>query len=300
MARKGIEYDDIAQAVEQLMQQGQKPTILKIREQLGGVGSPNTISKYFKEWKERALAYNQQAGSGNHQAAQNQASQGDTTESESHKTSQSDTTEPHQATTGSEAPMAKHNSSASAAQAQHSSAATPDQHSTADNSNSTAESSSNSTATSSSEQTDGESSPSEAGPDASRSAINADVNALINNTRQLSTEMVNAMANEWEMILNEDNEEVKIRKLHAALIKEQTRREAAEKVAQESKAYSETLKEQVAQRINDLRDSLEAEISFLQTQIRTLKKESQANVEYYRTQLEKANNKLINLASQNS
>ncbi len=94
------------------------------------------------------------------------------------------------------------------------------------------------------------------------------------------------------MILNESNPELKIRKLYAALVKEQTRRESAEQVAKEARIYADTLKEQTTQRISDLRDSLEGQIAFLNGQIRQLKRESEQSLEYYRNQLEKSNNAL--------
>ncbi|MDC0534407.1 DNA-binding protein [Francisellaceae bacterium] len=231
MARTGISYEDVVSVIENLMVNGEKPTILKIREALGGSGSPNTISKYLKQWKESALASNKSKTPLNITEEINQPSD-----------SINDHVEPmsdNKSTNSIENPTAKQQ----------------------------------------------------------LESLSPSIQALIDSSKSVSSELLNAMSTEWNIILNEKDEEIKIRKLHAALIKEQTRREASEKVAQESKLYSETLKSQVAQRITELKDSLESEIAFLNGQIRKLKKESEADIDYYRAQIEKANNKLINIAS---
>ncbi|WP_119343736.1 DNA-binding protein [Facilibium subflavum] len=115
------------------------------------------------------------------------------------------------------------------------------------------------------------------------------IQALLDSSANASHDILNTMSDEWGVILNEQNMEVKIKKLYAALVKEQTRRETAEKVAKEAKNYADIIKEQTSQRIADLRDTLESQIAFLNGQIRQLKRESQADLEHYRSQLEKAN-----------
>jgi len=50
MGRIGITYYDVAQAATTIMQQGQQPTIDRIREHLG-TGSKTTISTHLKQWK---------------------------------------------------------------------------------------------------------------------------------------------------------------------------------------------------------------------------------------------------------
>jgi hypothetical protein len=97
------------------------------------------------------------------------------------------------------------------------------------------------------------------------------------------------MLDEWDMILNENDSDIKVKKLYAALTKEQTRRKTAEKIAKEAKVYSEVVKEQTVRRISDFRYSLESQITFLNRQIRQLKHESETHLGYYRSQLEKAN-----------
>ncbi len=232
MARTGISYEDVASVIENLMVNGEKPTILKIRETLGGIGSPNTISKYLKQWKEQALKSNIDS------------------------IPESSVEKIPAAISSTNKPV--------------------DTMSNNENRNISSEN------MTSKQQLE---------------SLAPSIQALVESSKNASSELLNAMNTEWNIILNEKDDEIKIRKLHAALIKEQTRREAAEKVAQESKVYSETIKSQVAQRINELKDSLEAEIAFLNGQIRKLKKESESDIDYYREQIEKANNKLINLAS---
>jgi len=50
MGRIGITYLDVAQAATTIMQQGQQPTIDRIRERLG-TGSKTTIAAHLKQWK---------------------------------------------------------------------------------------------------------------------------------------------------------------------------------------------------------------------------------------------------------
>ena len=52
MPKPGITYAEVVTAIEALMSSGDKPTIQKIRTQLGERGSPVTISKHVKAWKE--------------------------------------------------------------------------------------------------------------------------------------------------------------------------------------------------------------------------------------------------------
>lgn len=115
------------------------------------------------------------------------------------------------------------------------------------------------------------------------------VKALMTSAEHLSHELLTSLSDEWNLILDERDTEIKARKLYAALVKEQTRRETAEKIAKEAKAYGDAIKEQTTQRIVDLRDSLESQIAFLNGQIRQLKRESDTNLEHYRAQLERAN-----------
>lgn len=121
------------------------------------------------------------------------------------------------------------------------------------------------------------------------------VQSLIASSAELSHDILNSMSEEWNIILHEPNEEIKLKKLYAALVKEQIRRETAEKISKEAKNYADTMKAQATQRISDVRDSLEGQIAFLNGQIRQLKRESEASLDHYRDQLEKANTHLAEL-----
>jgi hypothetical protein len=221
MARPGITYEAVAEAAQALLLRNEKITILKIREEMGDVGSTTTISKFYKEWKEQALASS---------AAATQ-----------HVT---DTT---QSTAIPEQPVVQ--------PVQNEAEATP--------------------------------------------AADPNVQALINNAKHLSQEMLNTMSNEWDIILNETDPEIKARKLHSALIKEQARRESAENMGRDARQYADDIKTQITHRVNDLRDTLEGQIAFLNGQIRHLKKNSEVDLEYYRHQLTKANEKILTISREN-
>ncbi len=219
MARPGITYEAVAEAAQALLLRGEKITILKIREELGGVGSTTTISKFYKEWKEQALA---SSAAATKPATETAAAQPEVA--------------PTQATQPAEAIT---------------------------------------------------------------TAADQNVQALINNARNLSQEMLNTMSNEWDIILNEKDLEIKVRKLHSALIKEQSRRESAENMGRDARQYAEAIKTQITHRVNELRDTLESQIAFLNGQIRHLKKASEEDLEYYRCQLTKANEKIIDISKEN-
>ncbi len=51
MARAGIKYEEVVEAVLQLQKQGDNPTIQRIREWLG-TGSFTTISEHLRQWRE--------------------------------------------------------------------------------------------------------------------------------------------------------------------------------------------------------------------------------------------------------
>ncbi|GGG03933.1 MULTISPECIES: DNA-binding protein [Cysteiniphilum] len=235
MARPGISYEDILEAISKLEAQGATPSINNVRDTVGR-GSPTTISKFLKQWREERAT--------DQTAAQSTTTKNteDTMQPISENTA---TAKTEAAKTPEEKPQAK--------------AAVSDK------------------------------------PSAVTSTMKAQdpmIQALLTSSHALSSDILSSMSDEWSMILNESNPELKVRKLYAALVKEQTRRESAEQVAKEARIYAETLKEQTTQRISDLRDALEGQIAFLNGQIRQLKRESEQTLEYYRKQLEKSNNAL--------
>jgi len=52
MARKLVEYAEVAKAAQALKDAGKKPTIVGVRELLDSKGSYTTISTYLKRWAE--------------------------------------------------------------------------------------------------------------------------------------------------------------------------------------------------------------------------------------------------------
>ena len=110
-------------------------------------------------------------------------------------------------------------------------------------------------------------------------------------------ELFSNISEEWSTLLNETNEEIKIKKLYSALVKESIRRETAERLAKDAKSYCDLVQEQSKQRISDMKESLESQITFLTQKIKDLKDESAKNLDYYRSELQKATNNLINKKS---
>ncbi len=51
MARAGVTYEQVAQVINLLIANGQKPTINNVRELLG-TGSPNTVLMHLQKWRE--------------------------------------------------------------------------------------------------------------------------------------------------------------------------------------------------------------------------------------------------------
>lgn len=101
------------------------------------------------------------------------------------------------------------------------------------------------------------------------------------------------ISEEWSTLLNEQDEEIKIKKLYSALVKESIRRETAERLAKDAKSYCDLVQEQTKQRISDLKESLESQITFLTQKIKDLKEESTRNLDHYRNQLQQATDNLV-------
>jgi hypothetical protein len=60
MARSGVTREQVFEAADALVREGQNPTVVSVRTRLGG-GSPNTITPFLGEWK--ALHEHKQAAS---------------------------------------------------------------------------------------------------------------------------------------------------------------------------------------------------------------------------------------------
>ena len=106
-------------------------------------------------------------------------------------------------------------------------------------------------------------------------------------------ELFSNISEEWSTLLNETNEDIKIKKLYSALVKESIRRETAERLAKDAKSYCDLVQEQSKQRIIDMKEGLESQITFLTQKIKDLKDESTKNLDHYRYELKKATKNLI-------
>jgi len=94
----------------------------------------------------------------------------------------------------------------------------------------------------------------------------------------------------------EENELVTIvRRLESMLVKEQSRREVAEKLAQEAKEYADSIKEQVTKRLNDLKQMHDTTVEQLKQEAKEVKVSVEKDLDFYREQLGLANEKLIKL-----
>ncbi|AJI46745.1 hypothetical protein [Francisella philomiragia] len=122
-------------------------------------------------------------------------------------------------------------------------------------------------------------------------AISQNVTKILQDIDEL--DLFSNISDEWSTLLNESDDEIKIKKLYSALVKESIRRETAERLAKDAKSYCDLIQEQSKQRISDLKESLESQIAFLTQQIKDLKVESSKNLDYYRNELKKATRSLI-------
>ncbi|GMN88544.1 kinesin [Francisella sciaenopsi] len=122
-------------------------------------------------------------------------------------------------------------------------------------------------------------------------AISQNVTKILQDIDEL--DLFSNISDEWSTLLNESDDEIKIKKLYSALVKESIRRETAERLAKDAKSYSDLIQEQSKQRISDLKEGLESQIAFLTQQIKDLKVESSKNLDYYRNELKKATRNLI-------
>ena len=122
-------------------------------------------------------------------------------------------------------------------------------------------------------------------------ANNQDIINILDNVSEL--DLFSNVSEEWATLLNENDEEIKVKKLYSALVKESVRRETAERLAKDARSYSDTIQEQSKQRITDIKESLENQINFLNQQIKQLKEESSKNLDYYRSELHKATKQIV-------
>ena len=264
MARPGITYDDVATAAHSLLMKAEKITIVKLKEELGGHGSTTTISKHYKEWKEKAMASSAAEAGVPEEKPQPSFELEPAPTAKQPEDEKAVESEPEEKK-GSEKPIEKNAAEVKKPLARPATAKPQTPSSTV-------------------------------APLSTPKELDPEVKLLIENAKHLSQEMLATMSDEWDVILNEKDPDMKVKKLHAALIKEQSRRESAESMGRDAQLYADAIKEQIAHRVDELRDTLESQISFLNGQIRYLKKSAEEDLEFYRKQLTQANAKIISLA----
>jgi len=84
----------------------------------------------------------------------------------------------------------------------------------------------------------------------------------------------------------------KVRRLESILNKEQFRRENADSMARDAKEYAESLKAQISARISDVRHTMEVTIDQLHAQLKFMREMMEKDLRYYREHLQKAEQKL--------
>lgn len=254
MPRPGLTYDDVAQAANTLNQQGTNPTIQNIRESLG-TGSPITISKHLKTWKEAQKSgliqpeapaaaerkLSRRAPASVESTPETLASEDNTVQVETIEALSIDTNTPNDISNINEsasmqkAPAKTFNKRERPQQAK---------------------------------QPQDQSKP---------------------KTQKLDSFELTAAS---LMGLSEDHLKIKILQLETAIAKEQSRREAAEAMARDIKDYAELLKSEVQQRITDMEQAYDRTIAELKANAEQLRKNAAEDLKYYRSALEKANVKL--------
>ncbi len=87
----------------------------------------------------------------------------------------------------------------------------------------------------------------------------------------------------------------KVRYLSSLVTKEQKRTDVSERIARESRIYSDGIKNMVAERINAIRDSMQVSIDQLKLELRQNKANAEKELLRYQQQLDAANRKLVEL-----
>ncbi|OAJ35437.1 DNA-binding protein [Piscirickettsia salmonis] len=230
MPRPGLTYDEITEAANRVLAAGEKPTINRVREALGGRGSSTTISRYLKDWKRQV----QEAGG--------------VVELDDNV----------------DAPQIKEE--------------------VADISNA------------SSEELKVDSDigveSTEASAIAASVAVDEELQLCFADEEYelpaITNEQFRSVEGDSELeVLKREHEALKIqfRRLNSAVNKERIRRQAFEMLAREAKEYVNVIKEQIGQRILDLRMASDQTINQLKAHAREAKQESERELKFYREEL---------------
>jgi|GEM_PF-1675091 len=256
MAKPGVNFEEVVTAAQDLEKQGEKLTVERIKEALGGRGSLAAINRFLKEWKgqpgETQAGANQTfdlIGENMQQTSQHTSSETEGNVSASslqHSNGPvtSDMQDQQQPTAASELTQVESNSTNSAPATRH---AMPP-----------------------------------------KSAPQAKMPSPFDETRE-------AYQPERLEGLDDNALVIKIRRLETLLAKEASRREAAEKMAEEAKEYADIIKEQIGQRVADIKQTMEVTINQVKAEARELKQNADSDLKFYREQLQKANVKIVSL-----
>jgi len=262
MSQPGVSYKRVVEAIEQVAESGQRVTSARVREVLGG-GNPQAISKFVKLWQEQKIAeiQNEHSGSPKQQPL----------DLEEPNPSDDEKPSPQKETT----PVAKSKSSDN-------NKPTSQKKTTPVAESKPKDASMNKRASTSVDSPQNKPSSSvESAPRADKRHVS------FKEEEQFITKPLESMTN--------DELTITIRRLQSALAKEEIRRETALKMASEAKEYAAAIKDQVAQRINELKQTMEESINQLKAEAKSIKQQSDEDLRFYREQLEKANNKIISM-----
>ncbi|ODN43807.1 DNA-binding protein [Piscirickettsia litoralis] len=225
MPRPGLTYDEITEAANRVLAAGEKPTINRVREALGGRGSSTTISRYLKDWKR-------------------QVQEGQLAEPQKVETEES---------------TAKKEVAVPAASVEEQASVVA---------------------------------PVEAAAVESAISIDEELQLCFSEEEYelpaVTNEQFRPVETDSELeALRREHEALKIqfRRLNSAVNKERIRRQAFEMLAREAKEYVNVIKEQVGQRILDLRMASDQTINQLKAHAREAKQESERELKFYREEL---------------
>ncbi len=254
MARVGLTYDKVVQIIRDLENRGEKPTINRVREEIG-FGSPNTISRFIKMWRKgKSSVTTTPVGElAAKKADVSPQQRSDTVQSvEVIEVATVDAKLPEKTTQklDAESPTRSDNRPHAKSQGGRRIFNKRNNH-------------------------HGRRQQNNQGGNQAEPVVNYDM---------LSLERLEQMS-QSELIRH-------IKRLESILYKEQVRRESCEKMANEASHYAEIIKEQVALRINDLKQSSEVALEQLKLEMQQAREQSEQDLLFYRQQLDKANRKL--------
>ena len=304
MARPGIVYEEVEKAINELKSNGERITISRVRETLGNRGSTTTISRYLKQWKTFQEAMNASAPALVAPAVvQEEKEQTPPPRPISPEPIKSEPT-PAKPELVNDMPAKPNTPPVPQAEK----TAVPNYTESSRNQN---------------DQPPGQGKSKKFKTQESRAHYN-DKHQRNNQNQRHQNQNQNRnggknnhrrhykdyQADEYVAIeaskpvdletLSKDELIVKIRQLESGLIKEAARREAADKLAIDAKDYAEMIKREVSERVNDNAAVFEEMIAQLKSEAGIIQKRAEADLAYYREQLDKANQQVMVLMEKRS